>query len=114
MEPIRETLARRKLDPASKMIDILEEIEADEAVMKDSLEGEPLLAEFLLKGRQLKHKLLKDLMAAKQTEDDLILKMEAQNQEKRFRGGAMIPLIREKDRMQLADGRWVIGRKEGT
>lgn len=113
---IRETLQRRNLNPTSKMIDILEAIEQDEEKFDELLSENPHLEaaklETLAQSRSLKHKLLKDLITAKQNEDEQLLALRRIESDRKSQEGAKIPILKHHERQQLPDGRWIVTRIE--
>jgi hypothetical protein len=112
MDSIRETFNKKNINPAEKLIEMFSEIEEDEAVLKDAIADDPDLKKMsstiLDKTRSLKHKILKDLVVAKQTEDEQLIKLQQLKQAKNVSEGAKIPVIGQHQKKQLPDGRWVI------
>lgn len=119
MDSIRKTLEDRGLDPVQALIQLHNELEADqELIMQvgakgskgDAIDPEQAmyLSEVSMENRKLRHKVLKDLIVVKQVEDSQFLKIkELDDKNKRFET-KRIPIIPSHKLKQLGDGRWIV------
>lgn len=115
MKPIREILTARGLDPTEALVDLYEDIQRDIARINelmstsDSEEAKACYTPVKSDSQKLTHKVLKDLVTAKQKEDDQLLKIEEMNRGNKDHKGGYLGAM---ERVKLPDGRVIVKRIE--